>query len=67
MQKLQYHMQRMRLVKRITDSMNMNVNKLQEIAEDRGTCVQQSMGLQRVGHKSVTEQHMQTYFYRQRT
>ena len=28
-------MQRMKIV--ITDSMNMNLNKLQEIAEDRGT------------------------------
>ena len=39
----------------ITNSMNMNLNKLQEIAEDRGTCVQQFMGLQRVGHELLTE------------
>ena len=30
--------QRMRWLGSITDSMNMNLSKLQEIVEDRGTC-----------------------------
>ena len=34
----------------ITDSIDMNLSKLQEIVEDRGPGVLQSMGLQRVGH-----------------
>ena len=45
--------QRMRWLDIVTDSMDMNLSKLQEIAEDKGAW---SMGLQRVGHNSVTEQ-----------
>ena len=40
----------------ITDSMNMNLSKLREIAEDRGACMLQSMGSQRVRHDLATEQ-----------
>ena len=43
----------MRWLDSITDSMNMNLAKLQEIVRDR---VLLSMGSQRVGHSLVTEQ-----------
>ena len=36
----------------ITDSMNMNLSKLQEIVEDREPGVLQSMGSPRVGHRN---------------
>ena len=45
--------QKMRWLDSITDSMNMNLAKLQEIVRDR---VLLSMGSQRVGHNLVTEQ-----------
>ena len=41
----------MRWLDSITDSMDMNLSKLQEIAEDRKDSVLQSVGLQTVGHK----------------
>ena len=47
--------QRMRWLDSITDSMDMNLSKLQEIVEDRGAGVLQSMGLQRVGLDLATE------------
>ena len=47
--------QRMRWLGTMIDSMDMNLSKLQEIVEDRGVCMLQSMGLQRVGHDLVTE------------
>ena len=47
--------QRIRWLGSITDSMDMNLNKLQEIVEDRKPGVLQSMGSQRVGHDSATE------------
>ena len=40
----------------ITDSMDMSLSKLQEIVEDRGACVLQSLGSQRVGQDLATEQ-----------
>ena len=48
--------QRIRWLNRITDSMDMSLNKLQETEKDRKAGVLQSMGLQRVGHNLATEQ-----------
>ena len=42
--------QRMRWLDSITDSLDMNLHKLQEIVKDREPGVLQSMGSQRVGH-----------------
>ena len=44
---------------RITDSMDMNLSKLQKIVEDREPGVLQFMGSQRGGHDSATEQQQQ--------
>ena len=51
--------QKMRRLGSITDSIDMNLSKLQEIVEDRGPGVLQSMGSQRAGHDSATEQQQQ--------
>ena len=48
--------QRMRWLDGIADLMDVTLSKLLEIVEDRGACVLQSMGLQRVGHDLVIEQ-----------
>ena len=45
----------------IIDSMDMNLNKLQEIVKDREVFMLQSVGLQRVGHYCVTEQQQHRY------
>ena len=42
--------QRMRWLDSITDSMDMNLSKVQEVVKDRKPGVLQSMGLQRVRH-----------------
>ena len=48
----------LRWLESITNSMDMNMSKLQEIAKDRKPEVGQSMGLQRVEHDLVTEQQL---------
>ena len=54
--------QRMRWLGSITDSMNKNLNQLQEIVSDRQAWgVRQSMELQRVRHSLATEQQQRNY------
>ena len=53
----------MRWLDSITDSMNMNLGKLQEILRDRMLL---SMGSQRVGHNLVTEQSEPLVFIKNR-
>ena len=48
--------QRMGRLDSITDSMDMNLNRLQEIVEDREARVLESIGSQRLRHNLVTEQ-----------
>ena len=48
--------QRMRWLDGITNSMDMRLNKLQEIVKDREPGVLQSTGSRRVGHDLATEQ-----------
>ena len=49
----------MRWLDSITDAMNMNLGKLQEMMRDREACMLQSMGSQRVGRDWMTEQQQQ--------
>ena len=51
----------MRWLDIINDSMDMNLSKLREIAEDRGPGVLWSMGSQRVGHSFMTEKESRTF------
>ena len=48
--------QKMRWLDGITNSINMNLRKLQKIVEDREPGMLQSMGSQRVGHNLAPEQ-----------
>ena len=48
--------QRMGWLDGITDSMDMNLSKFQEIVKDREAGVLQIVGSQRVGHDVATEQ-----------
>ena len=47
--------QRMRWLNGITDAMNVNLGKLQEMVRDRKPGMLESMGLVRIGHGLVTE------------
>ena len=51
--------QRMRCLDNMTDSMDMNLSKLQEIVKDRRACMLQSVGSQRVKHNLATDQQKQ--------
>ena len=53
----------MRWLDSITNAMNINLGKLQEMVRDRRPGVLQSMKLQRIGHNWVTEQQQQNYVY----
>ena len=48
----------MRWLDDITDSVDMNLGKLQEMVRDRQACVLQSMGSRRVRHDVATEQQL---------
>ena len=50
----------MRWLDSIPDSVDINLSKLQEIMEDRGAGMKQSMGLQRIGQDLATEQQQHT-------
>ena len=53
----------MRWLDSITDSVDMNLSKLQEKVKDREACVLQSTELQRAGHDFATEQHYEQCCY----
>ena len=51
--------QRMRWLDSITDSMDMNLSKLQDVVEDKGGWHAAAYGFAKVGHDLVTEQQQQ--------
>ena len=53
----------MRWLDSITDSMDINLSKLQETVKDRDAGMLQSMGLQRVRYDLITEHNTQVYIY----
>ena len=56
----------MRWLDGITDAMNMNLGKLQEMVRDRETWRAAVHGLQRIGHDGATEQQQHSWrFYDQ--
>ena len=48
------------MIDSITDSVDMNFSKLQEIVEERGMVLQPT-GLQRVGHDLATKQQLRIF------
>ena len=54
--------QRMRWLDSITDIMDMNLSKLQEMVKDREAGMLQSVGLQKVRHDWATEQQQQLHY-----
>jgi len=52
----------MRWLDDVTDTMNMNLDKLWEMVREMEALCVESMGLQRVGHKTTTKKQFITTF-----